>query len=98
MEKPFEVFATEKGQVVIPAALRVKYGIKKGTKILIFDFDGEINLAPQTVEHRRKIIANLRGSLKGSGLLKAHMEGRAREIEKEEKELAEWKAKKTSRV
>ena len=39
---------TVKGQVVIPSTLRRKYGIKKGTKVLFFDQNGEIRLLPLT--------------------------------------------------
>lgn len=40
------VRATEKGQVVIPAAIRKKYHISKGTKIIILDKDKEIIMRP----------------------------------------------------
>jgi AbrB family looped-hinge helix DNA binding protein len=33
-------YATAKGQIVIPSALRRKYVIKEGTKLLVYD-DGE---------------------------------------------------------
>jgi AbrB family looped-hinge helix DNA binding protein len=32
-----ETRATEKGQIVIPAALRKKFGIKKGTRIQVYE-------------------------------------------------------------
>lgn len=98
MDERFEVFATEKGQIVIPAALRQRYGIKKGTKILIFDFNGQLVFAPQTLPHLKKVLERLRGSHRGSGSMKAFMEERAWERAKEEKDLEEWKAKKTTRV
>ena len=41
---------TTKGQVVIPAKLRRKYGIKIGTKIQFEEADGEIIMLPLTVE------------------------------------------------
>jgi len=40
------VKATIKGQVVIPAEIRRKYHITKGTKVIIIDKDGEIILKP----------------------------------------------------
>ena len=38
--------ATIKGQVVIPAPLRKKYHIQRGTRIAILDREGEIVLKP----------------------------------------------------
>lgn len=40
------VSASSKGQIVIPAQLRRKYRIDKGTKLNIIDGDGEIILRP----------------------------------------------------
>jgi AbrB family looped-hinge helix DNA binding protein len=40
------VRASTKGQIVIPARLRRKYRIEKGTKVNIIDGDGEIILRP----------------------------------------------------
>ncbi len=41
---------TTKGQVVIPARIRRKYGIKVGTKIEFIEENGEIKLFPLTEE------------------------------------------------
>lgn len=41
---------TTKGQVVIPAKLRKKYGIKVGTKIQFEEDNGEIIMLPLTEE------------------------------------------------
>jgi AbrB family looped-hinge helix DNA binding protein len=59
--------ATIKGQIVIPAELRKKYGIKAGTKIQIMDENERIVLQPIT----REYIHSLRGKFRGKGLLKA---------------------------
>ena len=74
-----ETYATVKGQIVIPAALRQKYGIKKGTKIFITDNGDSIILKPVTEQYLR----NLQGSLKGKGALEALMVGRREDQEKE---------------
>lgn len=74
-----ETYATAKGQIVIPASVRRRLGIKQGTRIQI-EVDEEkrrIILTPIT----REYIHSLRGSLKGTGVLKALMEDRARERE-----------------
>ena len=43
-----ETYATAKGQIVIPAALRKKYGIRNGTKIIVTDIEDAIVLKPVT--------------------------------------------------
>ncbi len=70
-----ETYATVKGQIVIPAALRRKYGIKNGTKIIVTDNGDSIGLKPVTEEYLR----NLQGSLKGKGALKVLVDERATE-------------------
>ncbi len=52
---------TTKGQLVIPARLRRRYGIKKGTLVTFIEDDGRIIVQPVT----REFIRGLRGSLKG---------------------------------
>lgn len=74
-----ETYATVKGQIVIPAALRRKYGIKDGTKIIITDIGDAIVLKPVTEQYLR----NLQGSLKGKGGLKVLLEERARDKERD---------------
>ena len=44
------VKATEKGQVVIPAQIRKKHNITKGTKVIIQEKDGQIILKPMLKE------------------------------------------------
>ncbi len=70
-----ETHITVKGQIVIPAALRKKYGITEATRIVITDTGNEIVLRPITAQYLR----NLRGSLKGSGALKMLMEERKKD-------------------
>jgi AbrB family looped-hinge helix DNA binding protein len=52
---------TTKGQLVIPARLRRRFGIKKGTRVTFLEDAGRIIVQPVTHE----FIRNLRGSLKG---------------------------------
>ena len=74
-----ETYATVKGQIVIPAALRRKYGIKNGTKIIITDTGDAIVLKPVTPQY----LSRLRGSLKGKGVLKTLLEERRKDKERE---------------
>jgi AbrB family looped-hinge helix DNA binding protein len=73
------VKATEKGQVVIPAGIRKKYHISKGTKIIILDKDKEIVMRPLFKEP----IKEARGIFKkGSSALEALMKDRKEEAKK----------------
>ncbi|MFZ5880453.1 MAG: AbrB/MazE/SpoVT family DNA-binding domain-containing protein [Chloroflexota bacterium] len=75
-----DTYATVKGQIVIPAALRRKYGIKNGTKIIVTDIGDAIVLKPVTEQYLR----NLQGSLKGKGGLKTLVDERNKDREREE--------------
>jgi AbrB family looped-hinge helix DNA binding protein len=68
---------TVKGQVVIPSWLRKQFDIEVGTRALVYSDGDAIVLKPITHRH----IKNLRGSLKGSGVLKSLMDDRKRERE-----------------
>ena len=74
-----ETYATIKGQIVIPAALRKKYGIKNGTKIIVTDVGNAIVLQPITEQY----LKSLQGSLKGKGGLEILREERSKDKEKE---------------
>ena len=74
-----ETYATVKGQIIIPAKLRRKYGIKNGTKIIITEINDTIVLKPVTEQY----LKNLQGSLKGKGGLKALLGERAKDKERE---------------
>jgi AbrB family looped-hinge helix DNA binding protein len=74
-----ETYATTKGQVVIPAALRRKYGIKAGTKLIVTEQDNGILLKPVTEESLKA----LQGALKGQGVLKALLDARKEDVERE---------------
>jgi len=71
---------TSKGQVVIPAALRKKFGLTPQTQLAISEEEGKIVLQPITYETLEK----LRGKYKGLGVSRALLEGRAEERERED--------------
>jgi len=52
---------TTKGQLVIPAKLRRKYAIRKGTQVAFVEEENRLILQPLTPD----FIRSLRGSLKG---------------------------------
>ncbi len=74
-----ETTATSKGQIVIPASVRRKFGITEGTRIQIAvdDDTKEIILTPIT----RDYVHSLRGKFKGKGLMKALMAEKKKERE-----------------
>lgn len=74
-----EIYATVKGQIVIPAELRRKYRIKAGTKILVIDTGEAILLKPVTEESLKR----LQGRLKGKGVLKSMLEERRKDAQRE---------------
>lgn len=58
---------SSKGQLIIPARLRKKYSIRKGTKVVFLEDGHRLILQPITNE----FIQSLRGSLKGGPSLLA---------------------------
>ncbi len=75
-----ETSITVKGQVVIPARIRHRLGLKKGSKFYVEERNGEIILRPLNKEYFRK----MSGILKGGGLIKALEEFRAEDLERED--------------
>ncbi|OFZ99051.1 MAG: hypothetical protein A2Z64_14675 [Betaproteobacteria bacterium RIFCSPLOWO2_02_67_12] len=72
-------YMTVKGQIVIPAKIRRKFGIKEGTRVQV-DVDEQahrIILTPVTPDY----IQSLRGKYKGKGLLTALAAEKKREKE-----------------
>jgi AbrB family looped-hinge helix DNA binding protein len=59
----YTITVTQKGQVVIPAKLRLKLHIKKGTKLLVKESDNGILMTPADYGY----ISRMRGSLKTKG-------------------------------
>jgi antitoxin PrlF len=76
--------ATVKGQVLIPIALRRKFGIMAGTRIHVFEDNGRIILQPVT----REQIQRVRGMFKGSGALSVLMAERKRERDRDDDKSA----------
>ena len=76
-KQPDSVRFTTKGQVVIPRRLRKEFEIEEGTRAYVESTPEGILIKPLTAKH----IRSLRGSLKGSGVMKALMEDRKKERE-----------------
>ncbi len=74
---------TTKGQIVIPARLRKKTGIKKGTRVFLEEKNGNIIVHPATAEFYDRHC----GILKGGGGVKALEESRRKDKEREESKV-----------
>ena len=75
-----ESVVTRKGQMVIPARLRKRVGIKEGTKVFLEEKNGDLIIHPATAEFYDRTF----GFLKGGGLTKALEESRRADNEREE--------------
>ncbi|MGA2316024.1 MAG: AbrB/MazE/SpoVT family DNA-binding domain-containing protein [Thermodesulfobacteriota bacterium] len=82
-----ETSVTVKGQVVIPAKIRHRLGIKKGSKFHVEERNGEIILRPLTKEYFQRIS----GILKGGGLVKGLEETRVEDLKSEEEKIGRRK-------
>lgn len=72
--------ATEKGHVIIPAELRKKYKIKKGSRVSVYEGEGGIIIIKPLPEDP---IEYAKGMLKGdTSLLKALLKGRREEAKR----------------
>ena len=69
---------TTKGQLVIPARIRRRHGIKRGTRVCLIEHGAEIVLRPLTPEYFQKA-AGILGT--GGKVLKAFLEEKKKERE-----------------
>jgi len=83
-----ETSITIKGQVVIPAKIRQRLGLKKGTRIFVEERNGEIVLRPLNREYFQK----MSGILKGGGLTRALEHSRREDLKREEQRIRRSKS------
>jgi AbrB family looped-hinge helix DNA binding protein len=77
---------TSKGQIVVPAKLRRRYGLKAGTRICFIERDKEILFQPVTKEYLRGIHGMLTSETLATGeLLAERAKDRTRMEEEVEK-------------
>jgi len=75
---------TSKGQIVVPARLRRRYGLKPGTKVYFIERDKEIVFQPVTKEN----LKNVHGMLTSeTSATKELLKERAKERDHEEAKL-----------
>jgi AbrB family looped-hinge helix DNA binding protein len=70
---------SQKGWVVIPAALREKYGLKPGTHLQVVDYGGVLSIVPMFKDPVREGAGILKGE---TSLTQAVVEEHRREIER----------------
>ena len=77
-------YVTSKGQLVVPAKLRRRYGIKQGTKVCFVERDNEILFQPVTKEYIRSVCGMLKSE---TSVTQELLKERARDREREEAKL-----------
>ena len=83
-------YVTSKGQLVVPARLRRKYGIKPGTKICFLERDHEIVFQPVTKEYVRSVCGMLKSD---ASMTKALLEERARDKAREDSKFEKFRSR-----
>jgi AbrB family looped-hinge helix DNA binding protein len=83
-------YVTSKGQLVIPAKIRRKLGIKPGTKICFVEREHEVLFQPVTKEHIRNLAGMLKGTSSATGEL---LKQRKLDKEREDKKFARRRAR-----
>lgn len=78
-------YITSKGQLVVPARLRRRYGIKPGTKVRFIERDNEILIQPLTREYIRSLCGLLKSE---TSVTQELLKERAKEKDREEERFA----------
>lgn len=83
-------YVSSKGQLVVPARVRRKYGIKPGTKVRFIERGNEILLQPVTKEYVRSLCGLLKSE---TSMSKALLQERAKDKEREEAKFEKFGAR-----
>ena len=83
-------YVTSKGQLVIPARLRKRYGITAGTKIRFVERGGEIVIQPVTKAFIRSVCGILKS---GTPATEELLKERAKDREREEHRIEKIRAR-----
>lgn len=81
---------TSKGQIVVPAKLRRRYGLKPGTKVYFIERDKEILFQPVTKEYLKSVHGML---MSETSATKDLLKERAKDREHEEARLEKRSAR-----
>ena len=80
-------YVTSKGQLVVPARLRRKYGIKPGTRVCFIERDGEIVFRPITAAYIRSVCGMFKTD---ESQTEALLKDKAMDKKREEAKLAKF--------
>ena len=80
-------YVTSKGQLVVPARLRRKYGIKPGTRVCFIERDGEIVFRPITPAYIRSVCGMFKTD---ESQTEALLKDKAMDKKREEAKLAKF--------
>jgi AbrB family looped-hinge helix DNA binding protein len=83
-------YVTSKGQLVIPARLRRRYGIKPGTKVCFVERDHEILFQPVTKEYIRSVCGMLKSN---TSVTQELLKERARDKGREEAKIEKFRSR-----
>jgi len=78
-------YVSSKGQLVVPARIRRRYGIKPGSKVRFIERENEILLQPVTKEYIQSVCGLLKS---GTSVTRALLKERAKDKKREEAKLA----------
>jgi AbrB family looped-hinge helix DNA binding protein len=81
---------TSKGQIVIPAKLRRRYGLKPGTKVYFIERDKEILFQPVTKEYLKSVHGMLTSETSATQEL---LKERAKDKEREEARIEKYRSR-----
>jgi AbrB family looped-hinge helix DNA binding protein len=83
-------YVTSKGQLVVPARIRRRYGIKPGTKVRFIERDNEILIQPVTKEYIQSVCGFLKSRTSATQAL---LKERAKDKKREEAKFAKLGAR-----
>jgi AbrB family looped-hinge helix DNA binding protein len=83
-------YVTSKGQLVIPAEIRRRYGIKPGTEIRFIEKDNHIVMQPVTKEFIRSLCGRYKGQ---PSMLDDLLNERAKDKKKEDAKLERFRTR-----
>jgi AbrB family looped-hinge helix DNA binding protein len=86
-------YVTSKGQVVVPARLRRKFGIKAGTRLNFTEADGQIVIQPVTREFIDSFCGLFKAKPGEKSAVQELLDDRAKERAREDRKVASDRSK-----
>jgi AbrB family looped-hinge helix DNA binding protein len=86
-------YVTSKGQVVVPARLRRKFGIKAGTRLNFTEADGQIVIQPVTREFIDSFCGLFKAKPGEKSAVQELLDDRAKERAQEDRKVASDRSK-----